>query len=226
MKLIVTAIADHSAKANLVTYEFINTSTILDGCKVSGFAPKSVTLVQGIEQDVPYFVANGIFRFNYQRNVKSLEKQLQAKAPKGQKRVWRAQAAELLSEVAKLNVEVEVEEEPTGEFIGTPGETITFITKNIVCVHTRDWVNQFGWRHTGYGWERPHGTCYMWRIEDTDGNIYMFSSSGVKTNTILENAEAGAIFQAVVDEHKVYHNVRQTWVRKIKKNPGLFQLLG
>lgn len=224
MKLLVTSISAHSAKANLVTYEFINTSTLLDGCKVSGYAPKSVNLVLGLEQEVPFFVANGIFGFNRPRNIKSLEKQLQAKAPAGQKRAWRAMAPGLLDEVAKLNIEVE--EEPTGEFIGSVGEQITFVTKSISCVSTREWVSQFGWHHTGHGWERPHYTWYMWKIEDMDGNIYMFSSSGNKTNADLEEVNPGTVIQAEVDEHKVFHGIRQTWIRKIKFNPDLFKLLG
>lgn len=223
MNLHVIAIYSHSAKANLVTYQFVNTSTILDGCRVSGFAPKSVTLIVGQEQEVPHYVANGIFNFNWANNVKTLEKQLQAKAPAGQKRVWRAQAADLLRKVSELNVEIPVE--PTGKFIGTVGEKIVFIAKAIECVHSREWTSSIGWRHTGNGWERPSGTRCMWRIEDMDGNIYMFSSSGTKINSSLEEAPVPTVLEVTVDEHKIYHDTRQTWIRNIKFNPGLFNLL-
>lgn len=223
MKLLITSIVAHSAKANLVTYEFINTSTILDGCKVSGFAPKTVTLIPGQEQEVPHYVANGIFEFNWGRNVKSLEKQLQAKAPAGQKRIWRAQAADLLRKVSELNVEVK--SEPTGKFIGSIGESITFVTKSVECVYTQDWTSSFGWRHNGHGWERPSGTKRIWKIEDMDGNIFMFSSSGNKINSALEEVPTPTVLEVTVDEHKVYHDTRQTWIRKIKFNPGLFNLL-
>lgn len=223
MRLLVTSISAHTAKANLVTYEFINTSTLLDGCKVSGYAPKSVTLIPGQEQEVPRYVANGIFGFSWGRNVKSLEKQLQAKAPAGQKRIWRSQAVDLFRKVSELNVDVPAE--PTGSFVGAIGEKITFIAKSIECVHTRVWTSQTGWRHTGHGWERPSGIKCMWRIEDMDGNIYMFSSSGNKINSRLGEVPVPTVLEVVIDEHKVYHDTRQTWIRNIKFNPGLFNLL-
>lgn len=115
MRFFVESISAYTAKCNLITYRIVDTNTILDECSVSAYAPKSVELVTGVTQEIPYFVANGIFGFNRLKNVKSLEKQLQEKAPKGQKRIWRAQASDLFSEISKLNIEVkETEKEPEG----------------------------------------------------------------------------------------------------------------
>lgn len=217
MRFFVESISAYTAKCNLITYRIVDTNTILDGCSVSGYAPKSVEFVTGVTQEIPYFVANGIFRFNRLKNVKSLEKQLQEKAPKGQKRIWRAQASDLFSEISKLNIEVkETEKEPEGEFIGEVGNTIMFSLKSIEKVHSHNWISSWGWRHS---------TKCMWKFTDMDGNIYMFSSSGDVTNEKLSNINNCSVIEAKVESHKVFHGVRQTWIRNIKVNPGLFGLL-
>lgn len=229
MKFFVTAIDSYSEKSNIITYQIIETNTILDGCQVIGYAPKSVELVPRANQEIPYFVANGIFGFNRPKNVKSLEKQLQAKAPKGQKRIWRDQANDLFNEISKLNIEQpEEEKEPVGNFIGEQGERITLMAKKIELVYSRDWCNQFGWRHNGYGWERPHGTKCMWKIIDGDDNVFMFSSSGEVTNNKLSQKaeELNPIIEAKVNYHSVFRGIKQTWITNIKFNPGLFTLLG
>lgn len=226
MRFFVESISAYTAKCNLITYRIVDTNTILDECSVSGYAPKSVELVTGITQEIPYFVANGIFGFNRLKNVKSLEKQLQEKAPKGQKRIWRAQASDLFSEISKLNIEVkETEKEPEGKFIGEVGNTIMFGLKSIEKVHSHNWISSWGWRHNGHGWERPSGTKCMWKFTDMDGNIYMFSSSGGVTNEKLSNINNCSVIEAKVESHKVFHGVRQTWIRNIKVNPSLFGLL-
>lgn len=226
MRFFVESISDHTAKCNFITYRIIDTNTILDGCSVSGYAPKSVELIPGVNQEIPYFVANGIFGFNRPKNVKSLEKQLQEKAPKGQKRIWRSQANDLFSEIAKLNIEVpEEEKEPIGSFIGEVGDTVMFSLKSLELVHSHNWTSQFGWRHNGHGWEHPHGTKCMWKFIDHDGNVYMFSSSGEVTNDKISNIKLGSIIEAKVDHHTVFRGVRQTWIRNIKPNTGLFGLL-
>ena len=180
-------------------------------------------LVPGANQEIPYFVAKGLFEFNRPKNIKSLEKQLQEIAPKGQKRIWRAQASELFSKIAELNVEVPVE--PSGKFIGEVGETITFPLKSLKLVHSHNWVFDWSWRHNGHGWEHPSGTKCMWKFVDYDNNVYMFSSSGEVTNNKISNITTGSAIEAVVESHKVFGNVRQTWIKKIKPNPGLFGLL-
>jgi hypothetical protein len=228
MRFFVNSITAHTAKCNIISYNIIDTNTILDGCEVTGYAPKSVELVPGINQEIPFFVVNGIFGFNRAKNVKSLERQLQAKAPKGQKRVWRAQANDLFTEISKLNIEVkEPEKDPVGSFIGEVGDKITIMVKSIELVHSHDWCSQWGWRHNGHGWERPHGTKCMWRITDGDDNIFMFSSSGEVTNGKLsdKSEEINNIIEATVDAHSVFRGVKQTWIRNIKFNPGLFGLL-
>ena len=224
MQFIVTTIASHTAKSNLITYQIIDTNTKLDGCLVQGYAPKSVELVPGVYQDVPYFVAKGIFGFNRPKNIKSLEKQLQAKAPKGEKRTWRAEAPQLFDEIAKLNIEQP--EEPKGEFIGKPGEQITILVKSCECIHSHEWVSSFGWRHNGHGWERPHGTKCLWKITDMNENVYMFSSSGPVINDFLSDVTPGTILETTVDSHQMFHSLRQTWVTRPKKAKGLFELLG
>lgn len=226
MKFFVANITAHTAKSNIITYNIINTNTILDGCEVIGYAPKSVELTENMEQEVPFFVVNGIFGFNRPRNVKGLEKQLQAKAPKGQKRTWRAQASILFDEISKLNIEIkEPEKEPVGKFVGEIGQEITTMIESIELVHSHNWCNHWGWRHNGNGWEHPHGTKCMWKLIDGDGNIFMFSSSGEVINGKLENAEKNCIIKAKVDAHTVFRGVRQTWIRNIKFNPDLFSLL-
>lgn len=226
MRFFVESISAYTAKCNFIAYRIVDTNTILDGCSVSGYAPKSVELVPGVTQEIPYFVANGIFGFNHLKNVKSLEKQVQEKAPNGQKRIWRAQASELFSEISKLNIEdKDTKLEPKGEFIGEVGNTIMFSLKSIERVHSHNWTSSWGWRHNGNGWERPSGTKCMWKFTDMDGNIYMFSSSVDVTNEKLSNINNCSVIEAKVDSHKVFNGVRQTWIRNIKVNTGLFGLL-
>jgi hypothetical protein len=55
----------------------------------------------------------------------------------------------------------------------------------------------------------------------------MFSSSGEVTNGKLsdKSEEINNIIEATVDAHSVFRGVKQTWIRNIKFNPGLFGLL-
>lgn len=225
MKLFVKTIEQYSAKANLITYTFIDTNTILDGCDVVGYAPTNVNLTANQEQEVPYFIAKGIFGFNCGRNIKSLEQQLQARAPKGQKRVWRAQTRDLFNQISALNVETPVEE--TGEFIGEIGKTVQFIAVKIEMIHSHDWIDHSHWKHNGYGWGHPCGTLQLWRITDCDGHTIMFKSSGtVINNKLSELAAAKAVMiEATVTNHDIFNGIRQTWVRNLKFPESLFQTL-
>jgi hypothetical protein len=217
MNFFVNSVVAHSAKANFIEYTFTNTNTILDGCIVSGYAPKSVELTAGVEQNIPYFVASGIFGFCGGKNIKSLEKQLQAKAPAGQKRAWRAKARELFYAQAELNVEpAEDEIEITGEFLGEVGQKLDVELQNIECVHTSNWVDRHSWRHTGDGWAHPSGEKVLWRFTTKDGNILMFSSYGNVTNEKLSDAKSNSTIHCVVDAHGVFRGVRQTWVKAVK----------
>jgi hypothetical protein len=213
MQFIIDSITSYTAKSNLVTYQIVGTNTKLDGCIVQGYAPKSVALYLG-SMNVPYFVANGIFGFNRLKNIKSLEKQIQTIAPNGKKRTWRAEVPQLFDEIAKLNIE-EPEEE-RGEFVGKPGEQITIMVKTCECVHSYCWTSSFGWRHNGHGWERPHGTKCIWKIVDMNDAVYMFSTSGNKTNEFLSNIGQGSILETKVDYHSTFRGLRQTWITRPK----------
>ncbi len=215
MQFIVNTIDSYTAKSNLITYQIIDTNTKLDGCLVQGYAPKSVELVAGESQNVPYFVAKGIFGFNRPKNIKSLEKQLQIKAPNGEKRAWRAEAPQLFDEIAKLNIEEP--EEVHGEFVGKQGEKITIIVKSCECVHSHQWCSSFGWRHNGHGWERPSGIKCLWKITDMNENVYMFSSSGTVINNFLSDVLPGTKLETTVDFHQIFRGLRQTWVTRPKK---------
>lgn len=223
MQFIIDSITAHTAKSNLVTYQIINTNTKLDGCLVQGYAPKSVALQLGY-MDVPYFVAKGIFGFNRPKNIKSLEKQIQMLAPKGQKRAWRAEVPTLFEQIAKLNVEQP--EEPRGEYAGKPGDSITIMVKECSCVYSNDWVAHSSWRHNGHGWEHPTGTRCLWRIIDMDDKTFMFSTSGDKTNDFLSNLTSGSIIETKIEYLGEFHGLRQTWITRPKKAKGLFELLG
>lgn len=229
MRFFVKSISSYSSKCNIITYNIIDTNTILDGCEVTGYAPKSVELVPGANQEIPYFVANSIFGFNCSKNIKSLEKQLQAKAPKGQKRVWKAQAYDLMVKIVKLNVEVpEEEKEPVGNFIGNTGDKITAVLKEFSCIYSENWTDYHSWRHTGYGWTHPSGVRRLWKFVDGDGNILMLSSSGDVTNDKLHEMsdKCPVVIEAKVVKHEVFRGVRQTWIKNVKFNPGgLFGLL-
>lgn len=226
MRFFINNIVSHTAKCNLITFQIVETGTIIDGCEVQAYAPKSYEFQTGVINEVPFFVAKGIFGFNRPKNIKSLERQLQAKAPKGQKRDWRAQAPELFENLSKLNIEVPEEtKEPEGCFIGKVGEKVTFIVDELILVHAHDWTSDSGWRHNGHGWERPSGTRCMWKFIDGAGQEYMFSTSGNVTNGKLDNLNKGTFIEAVVDAHSVFRNKRQTWIRNLKFNTGLFSLL-
>lgn len=223
MKFIVESIVSNTDKSNLITYQIIDTCTKLDGCTVKGYAPKSVNLQLGYS-DIPYFIAKGIFGFNRPKNIKSLEKQLQAKAPKGEKRAWRAEVPTLFEHIAKLNVEEP--EEPRGEYAGKPGDALTIMVKECKCVYSNDWMDQFSWRHNGNGWEHPTGTRCLWKITDMDERTFMFSTSGEKTNEFLSNLTTGSIIETKIDHLGDFHGLKQTWITRPKKAKGLFELLG
>lgn len=217
MKLFVKNIHQHTAKCNLVTMELVNTGSILDGCTVTSYMPMSLQLNVGEINEIPQFAANGIFGFNRSKNIKALQAEVQQKAPAGKKREFRNQVCELFNKAAELNIEVPVEEqEIIGEYVGKRGEEIRIVVKNISCIWSGSHRYTNIWRQTGYGWERPVVTKCMWKVEDADGHIFMFSSGGEVTNGTLEEVVEGETLSAVVTEHSKFRNVRQTWVKNLK----------
>lgn len=227
MEFFIKSVTPHTKKCNIVEYTIIDGNTILDGCNVKSYVPNSFKFTPGIIMDVPYFIAKGIFGFNGQKNIKYLEKQLQAIAPAGQKRIWRAQATELFNKLSEKNIEKPLaEDDYVGNFIGQPGEEITVYITKVICVHTSEWVSN-RWRHTGYGWKRVTGCTKMWKLFDADGNVIMFKTSGAKMNNLLDEmmAKAGFIIRSKVDRHETFQNIRQTWINKIELNPDIFGLL-
>ena len=121
---------------------------------------------------------------------------------------------------------IEEPEQERGEFVGKPGEQITIMVKSCECVHSYGWSFSFGWRHNGHGWERPHGTKCLWKIVDMNDAVYMFSTSGTKTNEFLSDIVQGTILESKVDYHTTFRGLRQTWIARPKKAKGLFELLG
>ena len=219
MKFFIASIADYSAKCNKVSFKIVETGTLLDGCFVDGFVPKSVELFEQVEMDVPFYVVNGIFGFNRMNNIKRLEQQLLAFAPAGKKRAYKAQAGMLFDEIAKLNVEQPVEEK--GEFLGKLHEQLTEKIVKIELLATNHWVDIHRWRHTGTGWAHLSGIKHLWQFTTATGNKIMFSSSGVKTNAYIAELDRNTEYtlSGRVIEHSVYHANKQTWIKNIKLIP-------
>lgn len=217
MRFFVDDIIEHTSKCNYITFHIVDTDTILDGCKVYGYAPKSVNLILGIIQDIPYFVCKGIFGFNCMKNIKTLEHQLQAKAPKGQKRIWRSQARDLFNEIAKLNVEETREEkEPIGKFVGEVNNKLLFLVESTELLFT----SELKIHKRGFYWR-----SYLWKIIDFDGNVYIFKTSGKRTHEKLSNMKHGTIIECEIVSHSVFNGVKQTQIRNVKFNTGLFKMI-
>lgn len=222
MKFFINTISETSARANIVNMTFVETATLLDGLTVNIYAPKSVELSEGVINDIPYFLAKNVFSgFSYRANLKSLGKQLQSIAPAGKKREYKARAAELLEEVSNLNIEVEVE--PTGEFVGKIGDDLIVKLKPTRKLSTNTYVDNFHWRQKMIGnglaeWVRPEYTYHKFELVDENGNIFIVSTTSEKLEEFLcDNIDNIVTLTGVVSSHNVFRNKKQTILKGVKR---------
>ena len=211
MKFMINNITDYSAKANIVDIEFVNTNTMIDSCKISIFTPKTLNLIEGEINNLPHYICNGIWHsFNRSANIKSLEKQIQAKAPAGKKREYRAQVASLFDSIEVLNVKEE--ELITGEHLGIVGDEVIIEVKPEKNFGERTYVDHFRWKHNGHGWERPTYTYHNFILKTPDGKtIKTSTTSNSIANELYTNNTL--IVNAKIVEHSVYHGVKQTEIK-------------
>lgn len=217
MKFFVNNFESYSEKSNLAKISFINTNTIIDNCSINIYVPKSVPLVSNSEVDIPYFIAEGIWTNYMSKHIKNLESQVQAKAPKGEKRKWKKQVANIFNQVHSLN-EKEPEPEPTGNFIGIIGAK--FYTEIIVdkSLFINDWTDNSHWTHNGSEWKHPSGTSVTWRFLDKEGNVFIYSTSSDKTNKKLYNfqkTKEQVFISCFILNHSIFRGQRQTKLSRV-----------
>ena len=82
--------------------------------------------------------------------------------------------------------------EYNSEFVGAPGDKVSFSPCSITCVYS----NEFGY----------YGPTYMYKITDKDNNVYMWSTS--KQINIDNRYEVSG----VIKKHEEYKGVKQTWL--------------
>lgn len=88
--------------------------------------------------------------------------------------------------------------ERASEWVGTIGERITIAVADYYCVTS--WETQWGW--TG-----------IYKITDTDGNVYTWKTSG-------DIPEGTTTIKATVKEHSEYRDVKQTEITRCKCTRG------
>lgn len=221
MKFFVNNIADYSAKAYKLTLVFVETGTLLDGCSVNVFAPKSVELIMNEVNDIPYFIARNAFcGFSYKDNLKCLGNQLTAKAPKGKKREYKNMAAGLLEQVSAMNIETPVE--ATGNFVGEKGQNMILKLTAVQLLSDHTYTDDTRWTHKpgydgSYNWVHPEYTQYVYKLTDDAENIFILKTYSKKiANMLSDNIGKELIIDAVITEHKIFHDVRQTIIKNCK----------
>lgn len=213
MNFFINTISEHSAKANKVNIQFIDTNTILDGCSINIYTPKSIELKESEVFDLPFFICDGIWgSFLRSTHIKNLENQVKKKAPRGHKMEMKAKTVEIFDSLRVLNVKEEIPiTEDVGKFVGKVGDKV-LLTLNIdKILYSADWCDQSSWRHNGHGWEHPSGTSVLWQLSDSEGNIFIFKNSGKATEAIGEAFDQGKkiLVSAEIVNQSVFRGVRQ-----------------
>lgn len=84
---------------------------------------------------------------------------------------------------------------------GKVGERLTINVESVKCITS--WESCFDGYHTS--------TTYVWKITDTNGNIFTW-----KTSTYLNEDNAPKTIKGTVKEHKIFREVKQTEVTRCK----------
>lgn len=219
MNFFVKTIENYSEKANRVDIKFINTNTIIDDCSIKIFVPKSIDLIPNEENNIPFYIAESIWTNYYctTQHIKSLEKQVKLKAPKGKKIEWKKMVNSIFYDVRKLN-EKEPDPEEVGNFVGIPGQNILTQIRVDKLLYTNEWQDIHRWTHTGYNWEHPSGTSCLWRLIDKNGEhlTYKTSSDNIneRLNQLLKSQEY-CVISGIVVRHEVFRGQRQTKLTRI-----------
>jgi hypothetical protein len=222
MKFFVNTIDAHSSKANIVNLTFVDTNTLLDGCKIYIYAPKSVELVENAFNDLPYFLASNAFcGYTYCDNLKHLQKQVSAKAPAGKKRKYKAMVSVILTEVSKLNVEVPVEER--GNFVGQSGDKMILKLKPVQLLSNNTYVDEYRWiqkdseANPGFAnWVHPEYTYYKYKLVDENDNCFILSTTSERFAEQLNVTDEFVVIECTIKGHKVFRSERQTLIGKGK----------
>ena len=94
----------------------------------------------------------------------------------------------------QAKIKAEQETEKISEYVGTVGQRIEVTVNSIKCVTS---------------WDSDYGTVYIWKIVDTDGNVFTWKTS----NCISEDCKK---IKGTVKEHKLYRDVKQTELTRCK----------
>lgn len=84
---------------------------------------------------------------------------------------------------------------------GKVGERLTVNVESVKCITS--WESCYDGYHTS--------TTYVWKITDTNGNIFTW-----KTSTYLNEDNAPKVIKGTVKEHKIFREVKQTELTRCK----------
>lgn len=93
-------------------------------------------------------------------------------------------------------IKVEQENEKVSDYVGTVGQRVQVSVNSVKCVTS---------------WDNEYGTTYIWKIVDTNGNVFTW-----KTSNWLDENCVGKTLKGTVKEHKVFRDVKQTELTRCK----------
>lgn len=96
----------------------------------------------------------------------------------------------------QAKIKAEQENEKISDYVGTVGQRVQISVDSVKCVTS---------------WDGEYGTTYIWKIVDTNGNVFTW-----KTSNCLGDNCVGKILKGTVKEHKLYRDVRQTELTRCK----------
>jgi len=222
MKFMVNTIVSETAKARLVSFSFVDTE-IPEDFTFSTYVPKSLELKVGEVNNLPKWIVDGFYGRNYYYVLQALTKQARKAAKRGKKDAAEIEIREKLLASQELNIEEPEEpKEITGSFIGKPGEFKVdyFIVEGCFYSDTRR-LNGIWNNSRGYGWEHPIVEKCGWILRDRNGNTVVCFSGNEYVNNTLDYAaqkKSEILLNAEITKTSVYHGVRQTMIRLIRKS--------
>lgn len=212
MNFFVEHITQYSARANVLDLKFVGTNTKLDGKVVQVYAPKSVELEEGKEQDIPFFICSNIWNSCLtEKNVKLLKSAYQNEAKPGQKRASRDEAVTDFYAARALNIEQPPKEvEKVGQYVGNIGEELFANLSVERLLYTKEGQG-WDWRHNGNGWEHPSWVTCLWQMKDENGNFFILRTSSDKINNILEVGQHITV-KCTISSHDEFRGMRQNHI--------------
>ena len=101
----------------------------------------------------------------------------------------------------KAKIKESQNEEKSSEYIGEIGDRVTVNVKSIKCVTS---------------WETDYGVTYIYKITDTNGNVYTW-----KTGNYIDDTDNEMTIAGTVKAHTEFRGVKQTEVTRCRMKYNL-----